>query len=125
MSSFSKFDKFSLVEGTKYIIDEDLYWDIGIKNSGWKLLLPKGFQFDMSVPSYLHWALDPHDRKILMAAAVHDKLLIDGHDAAFASSEFRRACIARGVGNDFAWALFLVTFFWTFKYKNKTTPYEK
>ena len=119
MSNFSEFKSFSKVrnERTKYILDEDLEWDIGVKNSGWKLVISKGTKFDISVPRYLEWFLNPHDEKILLAAVVHDELLILGHDAAFASSEFRRAAIVRGVKTSRAWMLFLTTFFWTVKWK--------
>ena len=117
MSSFTKFDDFQLISGTKYAIGDTVSWDIGIKDSGWVLDLPKGFEFDLSVPRGFRWIISPHNRQILPASAVHDRLLLDGHDPAFASSEFRRACIARGVNVYVAWVLFLTTFVWTFRLK--------
>jgi len=117
MSNFTKFEDFELLEGTKYVLMSEVVWDIGVYKSGWQLILPRSFKFDISVPRGCEWIIDPHNRDILLAAAVHDKLLTDGHDAAFASSEFRRACIARGVDCFRAWALFLCTFLWTFTWK--------
>lgn len=75
--------------------------------------IEKGTRFDISVPRSLEWLLDPHNRDILLAALVHDELLKRGHDVAFASSEFRRAAIARGASKTFAWTLFTTTLVWT------------
>lgn len=99
--------------GTTYRLTAPLLWDIGCKGSGWVLAISEGTTFDISVPSWLTWALSPHDRRVLPAAAIHDALLEAGHDAAFASAEFRRACIARGVSRPFAWLLFTAVFVWT------------
>lgn len=55
-----------------------------------------------------------------MPARVHDQLLEDGFDQAFASSEFRRALRARGAGGVYAWLLFFVTLFAT-AFKGKST----
>ncbi|MEZ5878969.1 MAG: DUF1353 domain-containing protein [Tepidamorphaceae bacterium] len=51
--------------------------------------------FDLSVPWWLQWALSPHNRVWLPAAAVHDYMLETGCDAFFAAGEFRRAVQAR------------------------------
>ena len=117
MSDFTSFDNFELVSGNTYVMGDTVTWDIGVQDSGWVLELTKGFEFDLSVPRCLEWVLSPHNRQILLASAVHDKLLLDGHDPAFASSEFRRACVARGVNVYLAWVLFLATFMWTFRLK--------
>ena len=115
MISFSKFEAFNRVPGTrkKYRLNKTLAWDIGAKQSGWVLTVPNGTEFDISVPRILEWALSPHDRRVLLAAAIHDELLVRGHDAAFASSEFRRAAIARGCTRPWAWTLFFTTLVWT------------
>jgi len=57
--------------------------------------------------------LSPHNRAVLMAARVHDELLEEGFDQAFASSEFRRALRARGLSSLYAWLLFFATLFAT------------
>ena len=119
MSAFTKFDHFERDPSTrtKYVLTKELVWDIGAKGSGWQLVIPAGTKFDISVPRVLEWALNPHDKKVLLAAAVHDELLIRGHDAAFSSSEFRRAAVARGCSHMWAWVLFLTTFMWTVKWR--------
>lgn len=115
MSDFTSFNALSLVVGARktYQLDAPLIWDIGKKGSGWSLIIPPGVAFDISVPRAFEWALSPHDERVLPAAAIHDELLRRGHDAAFASSEFRRALIARGYSQWRAWGLFLVTLLWT------------
>lgn len=37
--------------------------------------VPEGFVFEVSIPWYLHWLLDPHDDRFLRAAAFHDYAL--------------------------------------------------
>ncbi len=115
MSNFTDFEAFSLVPGTErtYQLEAPLSWEIGAKGSGWILEMPKGMTFDISVPAWLRWLLSPHDRAVLLAAGVHDELLRKGHDAAFASAEFRRAIIARGKSLVWSWLLFFATLFWT------------
>lgn len=113
MSAFTEFENFSLIRGKIYMLTAPVTWEIGCKGSGWVLTVPERRPFDLSVPRWLEWALSPHDRRVLLAAAIHDELLNLGHDAAFASAEFRRAAIARGVRPWFAWALFAAVFAWT------------
>ena len=115
MSWFSDFEAFEPVVGTRktYALGYPLQWEIGTKGSSWWLTVPTGTRFDISVPRLLEWLLSPHDRRVLLAAAIHDRLLERGHDAAFASAEFRRAAIARGVPKASAWGVFFATLIWT------------
>jgi hypothetical protein len=115
VSDFTAFDEFEQVEpGSRiYVTRWPVMWEIGRKGSGWELVMEAGETFDISVPCGLRWLLSPHDRRLLPAALVHDELLREGHDVAFASAEFRRAALARGVNALFAWLLFVVTLVWT------------
>ncbi len=115
MSNFTKFKSFSKVPGTykTYQLDDKLSWNIGSKSSSWLLDIPTGRTFDISVPKWLEWVQSPHDRSVLLAAAIHDELLNLGHDQAFASAEFRRAAIAGGTAKLKAWVLFFATLIWT------------
>lgn len=115
MSKFSKFVDFELVAGTRklYSLKSPLIWEISSKGSGWELPLKAGLTFDISVPRFLEWAQDPHDKRVLLAALVHDELLRRGEDVAFASAEFRRALITRGISKRWAWLLFTLTLLWT------------
>lgn len=113
--SFTRFEDFKRVPGQRklYETGAPLVWEIGAKGSAWHLNIKPGTTFDISVPRWMEWALSPHDRRILLAALVHDELLRQGHDVAFASSEFRRAAIARGASKWLAWTLFITTLVWT------------
>lgn len=113
MSKFTKFEDFHLLEGSKYIAKSDTVWYVGKKDSNWPLELKAGETFDISVPKGLGVFQNRHDKDVLMGAWVHDRLLERGYDEAFASSEFRRACIARGVSKTRSWILFYSTFYYT------------
>lgn len=115
MSAFTAFTAYERVIGTRkrHVLLDDLLWEIGARGSGWVLTVPTGYTFDISVPRWLEWVLSPVDRRVLLAAAIHDRLLELGHDVAFASSEFRRAVRALGVNPIFAMALFTSTLIWT------------
>ncbi len=113
MKPFSKFEDFKVLENYKYIATSSTKWDIGKKGSDWSLFLEEGETFDISVPKGLGFIQSRHDRRVLMGAWVHDRLLERGFDKAFASSEFRRACIARGVSRTRSWVLFYTTFYYT------------
>jgi hypothetical protein len=112
--SFTKFTAYRRIgKSKKYILEEDLYWDIGKKNSGYPLKIEKGTVFDISVPRLLEFIQSPHDKKVLLGAAIHDELLKRDFDVPFASSEFRRSCIARGSNSAKAWMLFYTTLGYT------------
>jgi len=115
MSAFSVFEYFGLLPGSRktYFLEQELTWEISVKGSGWFLIIPANTCFDISVPRVLEFILSPHDRGVLLAALIHDELLIKGHDAAFASAEFRRALKARGKSSAYSWALFFATLIWT------------
>ncbi len=114
-SEFSCCEEFFLVEGTRttYQLGCDLIWEIGSRGSGWILKIPKGTKFDISVPRPLEWLQSPHDRRVLLGAAVHDELLLRGQHVIFAAAEFYRALRARRTPVARAWMLFFSTLAWT------------
>ena len=114
ITTFTDFSRVS-ENGIDYVMDKDFRsWEIGQPGSGWMLVIKAGTVFQVSVPWWMRWALSPHDKRALLAAAIHDELLNREMDVAFASSEFRRAAKALGADGCFAWALFFSTFIWTF-----------
>ena len=115
MSRFTEFQNFRHIQSThkKYVLTADLHWAVGKKGSEWELALPSGTEFDISVPRWLEWALSPHDRRVLPCAAIHDELLNQDYDVYFASGEFHRALIARGVSKPMAWLMYVTTLGWT------------
>ena len=115
MSAFTNFQAYGLILETRklYQLGADLHWECGRKGSGFWLTIKDGTTFDVSVPRWLEWAQSPYDRRVLLAAAVHDELLRQGFDRPFASGEFRRALIALGTAEWWAWALYFATLFAT------------
>ena len=115
MSMFTQCEDFKLLPGerTKYVLSCDIEWEIGAPNSGWILTIKQGTQFDISVPRWLEWIQSPHDRRVLLGAAIHDELLEKNLDAVFASAEFHRAIRARLTPPVRAWMLFALTLIWT------------
>jgi hypothetical protein len=45
----------------------------------------------VSVPRWLWWLFDPHERAYLKAAALHDHMLVAGWDRISAASQFHNA----------------------------------
>ena len=88
-------------------------WDVGKLGSGWVLTIPAGFMFDSSVPRWARWYFDPHEPLWLLAAAVHDCLLAQGHDRAFAACEWLRAARAMDRRKR-VWVAFAGVFLWAF-----------
>lgn len=74
-----------------------LPWEIGAKGSNLWLTAPIGFRFDVSVPWFLRWCLNPHDARFLKAAALHDYALSLGWDRVSAAAAFSEALRADGV----------------------------
>jgi len=96
MSAATRFDRFERDPASgKWRTGAILEWEIGRLGSGWLLMIPPGFVFDSSVPRCLHWWRSPDYRPWLLAAAVHDRLLAEGHDRHFAAAEWYRAARAK------------------------------
>lgn len=107
MSVFTDYQNFQHVEGRIYKIGQQqaLVWQIGrhAKRPAshiWQLIIWPGETADVTIPPYAEWLvwlklIDPHDRDLIAAAFVHDKLLNEGFDKRFAAAEFRRALVAR------------------------------
>ena len=94
MSAATDFSAWAKTSENKYTMFEPLEWEIGLKGSGWLLIIPEGFLFDSSVPKWLRWLVSPDHQPWLLAAAIHDYLLVQGHDKAFAAGEWYRAARA-------------------------------
>ncbi len=90
-------------DGDCYRLRSPLAWEIGNKGSGWLLVIPAGFVFESSVPRIASWIVSPHYRPWLLAAAVHDRLLEEGFDKAFAAGEWLRAVRAMAAKDRKAW----------------------
>jgi hypothetical protein len=115
MSQFSQFTDFApiLYGPPRYRLERELKWEIGKKGSGYWVNVPQGFKFDFSVPWIFWWLINRHSRRALPCAALHDYLLYEGYDRAFAASAFRRALVARGMPRWQAYLMYLAVLFWT------------
>lgn len=78
------------LDGIEYRLERDLVWRIGHVD-GPTYVVPAGFTFEVSVPRALQWLYDPHDRRMLKAAALHDHMLEAGWSRITAGAEFHNA----------------------------------
>jgi hypothetical protein len=85
------------LDGIDYATTRSLTWEIGRKGSGSFLTVPPQFAFNVSIPWYLRWWLDPHNPKFHKAAALHDFALEDGWARTSAAAAFSEALRAAGV----------------------------
>ena len=81
----------------KYIMGDNLHWEIGRVGSGLWITVPKDFEFDLSVPYVFSWIFNPNEPHYLKAAALHDYLLSENYDWVFAAGVFNRALKSDGV----------------------------
>ena len=103
MSNFTAFDHFKRhghwewwkLKQPQYVLTKSVLWEFHWKGSGDHMFIPVGTVFDLSVPWYLWWFLCPNNRKYLLAAAVHDTMLVREYDPAFSALEFQNAMRAR------------------------------
>jgi len=56
--------------------------------------VPGGWEFESSVPWFLHWVFSPDDPFFLKSAAIHDYLLEKGFRQAFADSQWFEAALS-------------------------------
>ena len=77
-----------------YVTTQPIEWWIGKKESGWKLTVPVGREFESSVPRFLTWVFSPDDPFFLKSAAIHDTLLEEGFRQAFADSQWFEAALS-------------------------------
>jgi hypothetical protein len=98
-----------------WITTEPIIWQIGKLGSGLIYTVPEGFNYNVSVPCWLTWAIDPFDRRFMKAAALHDHMLIAGWDRPTAGAIFHDALKADGVGRVKRFAMFtaVVWFKWS------------
>jgi len=98
MSAYTKAEDWCVfIGGITYRVEKPLSWDVGVKNSGLVVTVPKGRIFDVSIPRGLRWLFDPHDPHYLKAAALHDEMLDRNWARTTSGAEFHEALKADGV----------------------------
>ena len=101
--------------GSRWRVARPVRWEIGREGSGLWLVVPVGYVFDVSVPWWLGWAVDPRDARYLKAAALHDWALDDGWDRVSAAAVFADALKADGVGRTLRLAMTIAVIAWNFE----------
>ena len=81
----------------KYFVVSELVWEVQAIGTGMFVRVPVGFLFDVSVPWYARWLIDPDDHRFMKASCLHDYLLEQGVDRMFAAAVFSNALRADGV----------------------------
>lgn len=114
MSGYTDHAGFEWVGGTRYRNTKTLAWHIGHRN-GPLFIVEPGFKFDVSVPRWLWWLVNPHRLEYLKAAALHDKMLTstDQWSRGVAAAVFYEALKADGVGRARRMIMFLAVILWT------------
>ena len=56
----------------------DIPWEVGSKGSGRHITIPRGTEFESSVPLWAQWFIPRDDQRFLLAALVHDHMLDAG-----------------------------------------------
>jgi hypothetical protein len=102
-------------DGDRYRLAYAVHWDIGKPGSGLTYTVPEGFIFDVSVPAIAHCLFNPHDRRFLKAAALHDHMLISGWSRIEASGTFHEALKADRVPRWKRLVMFMAVALWCFK----------
>lgn len=72
--------------GDKYFTTEPMTWNIGKKDSEWKMTIPANFEFENSVPRLAYFFINPDDPYFLKAACIHDYLIETGFKRVFADA---------------------------------------
>lgn len=112
MSAFTEHPMPLHLDGIRYTLVENLRWEIGRKGSGLWLEVPKGYSFDVSVPRALRWLINPHQRALLLPAALHDFTVEDGWEWQTSAGLWHHGLCAMGVHS--AYALFVGVSIFTF-----------
>lgn len=94
MSQATEFNGYIHLNGADYRLSGPIVWELGLKGSGHFITIPAGFVFQSSVPAYARWIVSQHHEPWLLAAAVHDWLLVIGYNRAAANAEWFQAARA-------------------------------
>ena len=85
------------VAGIQYVTTTEIDWGLFHPQSTRRLIIAPGRVFDVSIPTYLRWAFDPHDPRYRIAGLVHDVLLEEAKATRIrAGGEFHDALRAGG-----------------------------
>lgn len=81
-----------------YVTLKEIDWTVGGKDSDHQITVPFAFEFESSVPSYLHWLVSPDNPDFLLSACIHDYLLEEkNYEPLAAAAEWHSAAKKSGV----------------------------
>lgn len=104
------------IGGIRYRTLKELCWEVGRKGSGLWVRVPPGYEFDVSIPKLLRWALNPHNPQYLKAGALHDYLLhVALWERVSSAAAFSDALSAEGVGRLKRLAMVLAVISWNWR----------
>ena len=96
-----------------------LEWDIGRLGSGFTIQVPVGFSFEMSVPKWLTWLVDPTAPKYQKAACLHDySLEVLRFDRVSSASLFADALRSESVNGGVILAMTFAVIIWNWSWSN-------
>ncbi|QCO57435.1 DUF1353 domain-containing protein (plasmid) [Pseudorhodobacter turbinis] len=76
MSQYTDLNSWYTPDGDySYLTIKPITWEVGKLGSGLIIEIPVGYRFDVSVPWYGRWFVDPTDKRVLKAACLHDYTL--------------------------------------------------
>ena len=87
-----------LVKGgsREYYTNKDIVWRVGKKDGELFLYIPKGTEFESSIPTWLRWLITTDHPQLLKAALIHDVLLDRGYRPVLAAIEWYDAALSDG-----------------------------
>lgn len=98
MTMFREYGDYQPLGDKNYVVTEEIKWELLKSGSGFVLRIPVGFMFNFSCPRVLSWLINPNNPKYMLAACVHDYLLLQKVNRGRSSIEFFYALRALGVG---------------------------
>lgn len=117
MSAYTKHNSkfyYSLVDD-KYSVIDPVTWHVG-SIYGPTIEVPEDFNFDVSIPKILVWLFDPHDKRYIKAACLHDYMLSElKWNRLTAAAEFHEALLADKVPIWRRLVMFLATALYRYK----------
>jgi hypothetical protein len=116
MSQFTELTNwYAPTTGIKFRTTKEVPWEIGVEGSGLWLRVPVDYEFDVSIPRFLWWLIDPRDPRLLKSGALHDYALLElGWPRVAAAAAFSESMRAEGVGRIKRLFMVLAVIIWKF-----------
>ncbi|WP_299945376.1 DUF1353 domain-containing protein [uncultured Ruegeria sp.] len=107
---------FEHLTGIRYCTAQPVHLRVEQGTALFKMDVPEGFVFDVSVPRPLRWLFDPHDERFLPASALHDYALHELKlSRLWAAAPFGYALRQQGVSRIKRLAMVLAVIVWRWK----------